>query len=106
MNAGSRKTAAMPYRLRRPDSAAGGAPSAGGAAVMLWPPLNLLLEGLRGRRLELLRNAGDVARVLEEVLEDLELTLPDGRAERRRLEVGQVEARLLRRGEGLRRRPR
>src|SRR5207249_8684514 len=63
-----------------------------------------LLERLRRRTLQLGRDAVDVLRVLQEVLEELELTLTGGRAERRRLQVGEVEAGDLRRGEALRRR--
>src|SRR5947199_1658237 len=54
------------------------------------------LVGLRGRRLELLRDAVHVARVLQEVLEDLELALADRGPEGGRLEIREVEARRLR----------
>src|SRR5438270_10649356 len=96
-NAGTRKTAVTPYRRSLPRSAAaGGAPLTGGSAVMLAPPLTDLLERLGRRRFERGGRAVHVLRVLQEVLEDLPLTLPGRCAERCRLEIGQVEPGVLR----------
>ena len=61
-------------------------------------------ERSRRRLLHRLRGAVHVVGVAQEVLELLPQTLPDRRAERRRLEVGEVEAERLRiadRGRGL-----
>src|SRR5213593_36845 len=90
-------------RRSRPGSAVGGATRAGGSAVMLPSLLKpFLLERLRRRALELPGDPVDVLRVLQEVLEQLELALTGRRAEGRRLEVGEVEPRHLRRDERLR----
>src|SRR5262245_61456507 len=94
MKAGARKAAVTAY-LRSPNQGSGGAPSssAGGSAPMV-ASVNFLLERLRRGRLESRRGAVDVL-VLEEVLKDLPLALSRRGAERRRLEVGQVEPRGL-----------
>src|SRR5206468_2087940 len=105
MAAGRRKKAATPCLRRRAGSAAaGGAPSRGGSAVMLAPPATLLLVECLGRGgLQRRSRSVDVLGVLQEVLEDLPLALAGRRAERRRLEIGEVEARHLRPNERLRR---
>src|SRR5437016_4159989 len=84
--AGARKQAATAY-FRHADapSAARGAPAAGGSAVMLAPPLNVLLVRGLGGLLELRGDAADVVRALQEVLEELPLALADGPAEGGRL---------------------
>src|SRR5258707_606085 len=88
----------MVTRCRRHQlSPDGGSPETEGSAVMLVVLKRCLaLVRLRGVSLELTRDAVDVARVLEQVLEVLELTLPDGAAERSWLQVGHVEAEHLR----------
>src|SRR5581483_1383674 len=96
--AGVRKSAPVRYRPSLPGSeSGGGAATTGGSAVIPPTPNELLLvRGLR-RRFELRLDAGDVARVLEELLEQPPLTLARRRSERRRLVVGHVEHDRLRR---------
>src|SRR6266536_5461202 len=92
--AGPRKTAEVKYFPSRPGSAEGGGAAATGGSAVIPPALNSLLPLLvRGRRcsLELLRDSVHVARLLEEVLEQLPLALAGCPAERGRLLVGHVE---------------
>src|SRR3954470_17527689 len=112
--AGARNPAASEYCRQRPGSppVSGGTTTGGSAVMPLMPSAHLvspprspsLLERLRGRRLERLLRARDVARVLQEVLQDLPLALTDRRAERCRGEVGHVEPERLGVGQRLGRR--
>jgi hypothetical protein len=81
--AGARKPAAIAYWRHFPAPALGGASLTGGSAEAL-APLTLLLVPVRllGRVFHLLCDPVDVARVREEVLEELEEPLPDRAAER------------------------
>src|SRR3954470_23774696 len=99
MTAGSRNAATT---RRLPHFPSAGRPAEGvGAAsgVTAGVPNRLLLERLGGSRLECAGRAVDVGRVLQEVPEDLPLTLTWRAAERRRREVRHVEAERLGLGE-------
>src|SRR4051794_19897386 len=93
------------FRCSTPGWSAGGTAPAGGSAAMAVPPLMpappASLVGLGRCGLQLLGDAVDVARVLDEVLEDLPLALADGGAERGGLEVGHIELRDRRLGQRL-----
>src|SRR5918992_1832181 len=89
--AGSRNPSGMSMPLHHAVCGAAGAPSPGGNSGLTAVLLNGLLAarvGLLGLGLQLLRDAVDVVRVPQEVLQQAEHRVA---AERRGLEVGEVE---------------
>src|SRR5215471_21563780 len=82
--------------MNRPGSAPGGGAAATGGSAVIPPELTSLLVRGGCRRFELLLDARHVLRVLEELLEQAPHALARGRAEGRRLVVGQVEDDRLR----------
>src|SRR5947209_3466684 len=93
-SAGARNTAVVRMRPRRPGSAEGGGAATTGGSAVIPPALKCLLALLvcgRCRRLELLLDARDVGRLLQELLEEPPLALTGRTAEGRRLQVRHVE---------------
>src|SRR5205085_810751 len=94
---GARKNAPTPNLPSLPDpEPGGGAATTGGSTLIPPTPNSLLLVRGGGRGFELLLDARDVLRVLQEVLEQPPLALARGGAECRRLLVGHVEDDVLR----------